>query len=65
MGPIMPGCRSLQVTRPLPTSGTPQGAAVFNLEDTNHETGRLRDPGEQAEWLREVRAAASARDYGW
>ena len=40
------------------------GAAGCNLEDTNHETGRLRDVVEQAEWLRDVRAAASARDYG-
>jgi 2-methylisocitrate lyase-like PEP mutase family enzyme len=39
------------------------GAAGCNLEDTNHKTGQLRDPGEQAEWLRDVRAAASARDY--
>jgi 2-methylisocitrate lyase-like PEP mutase family enzyme len=39
------------------------GAAGCNLEDTDHETGQLRDPGEQAEWLRGVRAAASARDY--
>ena len=40
------------------------GAAGCNLEDTNHETGQLRDAVEQAEWLRDVRAAASARDYG-
>lgn len=40
------------------------GAAGCNLEDTNHETSQLRDAVEQAEWLREVRAAASARDYG-
>jgi 2-methylisocitrate lyase-like PEP mutase family enzyme len=40
------------------------GAAGCNLEDTDHATGRLREPGEQSEWLRGVRAAASARDYG-
>jgi 2-methylisocitrate lyase-like PEP mutase family enzyme len=40
------------------------GAAGCNLEDTNYETGQLRDAVEQAEWLRDVRAAASARDYG-
>jgi 2-methylisocitrate lyase-like PEP mutase family enzyme len=40
------------------------GAAGCNLEDTDHETGRLGDPVEQAEWLRGVREAAAARDYG-
>jgi 2-methylisocitrate lyase-like PEP mutase family enzyme len=40
------------------------GAAGCNLEDTDHATGQLRDPHEQAEWLRGVRAAASARNYG-
>jgi len=40
------------------------GAAGCNLEDTNHDTGRLRDPGEQAEWLHGVRAAASERGFG-
>jgi 2-methylisocitrate lyase-like PEP mutase family enzyme len=39
------------------------GAAGCNLEDTNHDTGSLRDPGEHAGWLREVREAASAQDY--
>src|SRR4051812_50209329 len=27
------------------------GAAGFNLEDTDHAAGRLRDPDEHAEWL--------------
>ena len=40
------------------------GAAGCNLEDTNHASGALRDPGEHAEWLRSVREAASAADYG-
>jgi 2-methylisocitrate lyase-like PEP mutase family enzyme len=40
------------------------GAAGCNLEDTNHASGALRDLGEHAEWLRSVRAAASAADYG-
>jgi 2-methylisocitrate lyase-like PEP mutase family enzyme len=40
------------------------GAAGCNLEDTNHVTGELRDPVEQADWLRAVRAAASDRGYG-
>jgi 2-methylisocitrate lyase-like PEP mutase family enzyme len=39
------------------------GAAGCNLEDTDHAAGRLRDPGEQAEWLRGVREAAAERDY--
>jgi 2-methylisocitrate lyase-like PEP mutase family enzyme len=39
------------------------GAAGCNLEDTNHATGTLRDPAEQAAWLRAVRAAASGRGY--
>ncbi len=40
------------------------GAAGCNLEDTNHATGELRDPDEQADWLRAVRGAASDRGYG-
>ena len=36
------------------------GAAGCNLEDTNHETGRLRAVEEQADWLRAVRDAAPA-----
>jgi 2-methylisocitrate lyase-like PEP mutase family enzyme len=39
------------------------GAAGCNLEDTNHATGALRDPVEQAQWLRAVRAAASNEGY--
>ena len=40
------------------------GAAGCNLEDTNHATGELRDPAEQADWLRAVRGAASDQGYG-
>ena len=40
------------------------GAAGCNLEDTNHASGGLRDPGEHAAWLGSVREAASAADYG-
>ena len=40
------------------------GAAGCNLEDTDHAAGTLRDPAEHAAWLREVRAAAAAADYG-
>jgi 2-methylisocitrate lyase-like PEP mutase family enzyme len=40
------------------------GAAGCNLEDTNHATGKLRDPAEHAEWLRAVREAASDQGYG-
>jgi 2-methylisocitrate lyase-like PEP mutase family enzyme len=40
------------------------GAAGCNLEDTNHATGELRDPVDQADWLRAVRGAASAQGYG-
>ena len=40
------------------------GAAGCNLEDTDHATGELRDPVEQADWLRAVRAAASDQRYG-
>src|SRR5205823_2830943 len=39
------------------------GAAGFNLEDTDHATGSLRDPGEHAEWLGAVREAASQDGY--
>jgi 2-methylisocitrate lyase-like PEP mutase family enzyme len=39
------------------------GAAGCNLEDTDHASGRLRDPDQHAEWLRAVREAASADDY--
>ncbi|KUL37489.1 carboxyvinyl-carboxyphosphonate phosphorylmutase [Streptomyces sp. NRRL F-4489] len=34
------------------------GAVGCNLEDTDHATGALRDPGEQAAWLAAVRAEA-------
>jgi 2-methylisocitrate lyase-like PEP mutase family enzyme len=40
------------------------GAAGCNLEDTNHASGELRDPVEQADWLRAVRGAASDQGYG-
>jgi 2-methylisocitrate lyase-like PEP mutase family enzyme len=39
------------------------GAAGCNLEDTDHAAGSLRDPAEQAEWLRAVRQAASDEGY--
>ena len=39
------------------------GAAGCNLEDTNHATGELRDPAQQASWLRAVREAASDASY--
>jgi 2-methylisocitrate lyase-like PEP mutase family enzyme len=39
------------------------GAAGCNLEDTDHATHGLRDPGRQAEWLGVVREAASADGY--
>lgn len=39
------------------------GAAGCNLEDSDYATGSLRDPDQQAEWLRTVRRAASAQDY--
>ncbi len=35
------------------------GAAGCNLEDTDHETGRLHDPLEHACWLRRARNMAS------
>jgi 2-methylisocitrate lyase-like PEP mutase family enzyme len=37
------------------------GAAGCNLEDTDHSTGELREPAEQASWLRRIR---DADDYG-
>jgi 2-methylisocitrate lyase-like PEP mutase family enzyme len=37
------------------------GGAGCNLEDTDHATGGLRDPGEQARFLAAVRAAAGDR----
>src|SRR5688572_1282358 len=40
------------------------GAAGCNLEDTDHATGGLRDPDQQADWLGAVRQAASADGYG-
>src|SRR5690348_10739342 len=39
------------------------GAAGCNLEDTDHDAGRLRDPDRHAEWLRAVRQAASEDGY--
>ena len=39
------------------------GAAGCNLEDTDHTTGRLRDPERHAEWLEAVRQAASADGF--
>jgi 2-methylisocitrate lyase-like PEP mutase family enzyme len=40
------------------------GAAGCNLEDTDHAAGTLRDPAQQAAFLREVREAASVQGYG-
>jgi len=40
------------------------GAAGCNLEDTDHDTDALREPEEQAAWLRRVREAADAAGYG-
>jgi 2-methylisocitrate lyase-like PEP mutase family enzyme len=40
------------------------GAAGCNLEDTDHETGTLRETRGHADWLRAVRAAAAADGYG-
>jgi 2-methylisocitrate lyase-like PEP mutase family enzyme len=40
------------------------GAAGCNLEDTDHATGELRDPDDQADWLRAVRGAAADEGYG-
>jgi 2-methylisocitrate lyase-like PEP mutase family enzyme len=39
------------------------GAAGCNLEDSDYAAGRLRDPGEHAEWLAAVRRAASEDGY--
>jgi 2-methylisocitrate lyase-like PEP mutase family enzyme len=39
------------------------GAAGFNLEDTDYAAGSLREPDRHAEWLTEVRQAASDDDY--
>jgi 2-methylisocitrate lyase-like PEP mutase family enzyme len=39
------------------------GAAGCNLEDTNHATTTLRDPAQQATWLRAVREAASDQGH--
>ena len=39
------------------------GAAGCNLEDTDHSTETLRDPGEHAAWLTAVREAAQAHGY--
>jgi 2-methylisocitrate lyase-like PEP mutase family enzyme len=39
------------------------GAAGCNLEDSDHTSGSLRDPGRHAEWLRGVREAARATRY--
>jgi 2-methylisocitrate lyase-like PEP mutase family enzyme len=36
------------------------GVAGCNLEDTDHSTGAIRDPKEQANWLRQVREADDA-----
>jgi 2-methylisocitrate lyase-like PEP mutase family enzyme len=40
------------------------GAAGCNLEDTHHEAEVLREPAEQARWLRAVRRAADDDGYG-
>src|SRR5919107_568103 len=39
------------------------GAAGCNLEDTDHAAGSLRDPDRHAEWIKEVRRAASDDGY--
>ena len=39
------------------------GAAGCNLEDSDYAAGTLRDPGRHAEWLRDVRQAASDDGY--
>jgi len=39
------------------------GAAGCNLEDTNHAAQTVRDPVQQAAWLRDVRQAASGQGY--
>jgi 2-methylisocitrate lyase-like PEP mutase family enzyme len=40
------------------------GAAGCNLEETDHASGSLREPEEQAAWLRSVCEAASHAGYG-
>ena len=40
------------------------GAAGCNLEDTDHSSGRLVDPGRHADRLAAVRGAAADRSYG-
>jgi 2-methylisocitrate lyase-like PEP mutase family enzyme len=40
------------------------GAAGCNLEDTDPETGALREAAQHADWLRAVRVAASESGYG-
>jgi 2-methylisocitrate lyase-like PEP mutase family enzyme len=40
------------------------GAAGCNVEDTDHAAAGLRDPDHHAEWLGEVRRAASEDGYG-
>lgn len=40
------------------------GAAGCNLEETDHATESLRDPEDQAGWLRTVHEAARAAGYG-
>src|SRR5262252_2076719 len=39
------------------------GVAGCNLEDTDHAAQTLRDPVQQAAWLRDVRQAASDQSY--
>src|SRR4051795_3050640 len=39
------------------------GAAGCNLEDSDYAAGRLRDTDRHAEWLREIRQAASEDGY--
>jgi 2-methylisocitrate lyase-like PEP mutase family enzyme len=39
------------------------GAAGCNLEDSDYAAGELRDPDRHADWLGEVRRAASKDDY--
>ena len=39
------------------------GVAGCNLEDTDHRSGELRDPGAHAEWLAAVREAAARQEY--
>ena len=39
------------------------GVAGCNLEDTDHSSGRLKDPDRHSDWLGEVRKQASDRGY--